>query len=69
MRYCHGPAITFGCWLVEGDPQMRTLAIMALTLTLACCTGDRIKQGMNSPQEPFGMSVKSQPERNQSFNA
>jgi hypothetical protein len=42
---------------------MRTLAIMALTLTLACCTGDRIKQGMNSPPEPFGMSVKS-PERN-----
>jgi hypothetical protein len=47
---------------------MRTLAIMTLTLTLACCTGDRIKQGMNSPQEPFGMSVKSLPERNQSFN-
>ena len=47
---------------------MRALAIMALTLTLACCTGDRIKQGTNSPQEPFGMSVKSQPERNQSLN-
>jgi hypothetical protein len=43
---------------------MRTLAIMALTLTLACCTGDRIKQGMNSPPEPFGISVKSERERN-----
>ncbi len=47
---------------------MRALAIMALTLTLACCTGDRIKQGMNSSQEPPVMSVKSQAERNQSFN-
>jgi hypothetical protein len=47
---------------------MRTLAIAALALMLAGCNGDRLKQGMNSPQEPFGMSVKSQPERDQSFN-
>jgi hypothetical protein len=47
---------------------MRTLAIMALTLTLACCTGDRVKQGLNSPDGPPVISDKSQPERNQSFN-
>jgi hypothetical protein len=33
-----------------GDQQLRLLAIMALTLPLLDCTGDRIKQGMNSPQ-------------------
>jgi hypothetical protein len=32
-----------------GDRQLRILAIMALTLTLVGCTGDRVKQGMNSP--------------------
>ena len=47
---------------------MRTLAILALTLTLACCTGDRIKQGMNSPRGPPVISDKAQPERNPSFN-
>jgi hypothetical protein len=31
----------------SGDQQVRILAIMALTLTLVACTGDRIKQGMN----------------------
>ncbi len=35
---------------------MRILAIMVLTLTLVGCTGDRVKQGMNSPQ---GSIVKS----------
>jgi hypothetical protein len=35
---------------------MRVLAILALALLLANCTGDRIKQGMNSPQ---GSVVKS----------
>ena len=39
-----------------GDQQMRVLAIMVLTLTLVGCTGDRTKQGMNSPQ---GSVVKS----------
>jgi hypothetical protein len=34
----------------RGDQQMRVLAIMVLTLTLVGCTGDRTKQGMNSPQ-------------------
>jgi hypothetical protein len=29
---------------------MRVLAILALALTLAGCTGDRIKQGMNLRQ-------------------
>jgi hypothetical protein len=28
---------------------MRTLVIAALTLMLAGCNGDRLKQGMNSP--------------------
>jgi hypothetical protein len=40
----------------SGDQQLRILAIMALTLALVGCTGDRIKQGMNSPQ---GSVVKS----------
>jgi len=40
----------------SGDQQMRVLAIMVLTLTLVGCTGDRTKQGMNSPQ---GSVVKS----------
>jgi hypothetical protein len=40
---------------------MRTLAIMALTLTLACCTGDRIKQGMNSPQEQSARASSRSP--------
>jgi hypothetical protein len=35
---------------------MRVLAILALALSLAGCNGDRIKQGMNSPQ---GSVVKS----------
>ena len=30
--------------------SLRILAIMALTLALVGCMGDRIKQGMNSPQ-------------------
>ena len=29
---------------------MRILTIMVLTLTLVGCTGDRVKQGNNSPQ-------------------
>ena len=33
-----------------GDQLMRILTIMALTLTLVGCTGDRVKQGINSPQ-------------------
>jgi hypothetical protein len=33
-----------------GDQQLHIMAIIALTLTLVGCTGDRIKQGMNSPQ-------------------
>jgi len=40
----------------SGVQQLRTLAIIALTLALIGCTGDRIKQGMNSPQ---GSVVKS----------
>jgi hypothetical protein len=35
--------------LALGDGQLRILAIMALALTLVGCTGDRVKQGMNSP--------------------
>src|ERR1700730_896280 len=34
----------------SGDQQVRILAIMALTLTLVDCTGDRIKQGVNLRQ-------------------
>ena len=34
----------------RGDQQMRVLAIIVLTFTLVGCTGDRTKQGMNSPQ-------------------
>jgi len=34
----------------RGDQQMRVLAIIVLTLTLGGCTGDRTKQGINSPQ-------------------
>ena len=49
----------------SGDQQARILAIMALTLTLVGCTGDRIKQGVNSPRGSSVMSVKAQPERNQ----
>lgn len=33
-----------------GDQLMRILTIMVLTLTLVGCTGDRVKQGINSPQ-------------------
>jgi len=40
----------------SGDQQLRILAIMALTLALIGCQGDRVKQGMNSPQ---GSVVKS----------
>jgi hypothetical protein len=40
-----------------GDQSMRILAIMVLTLTLVGCTGDRVKQGMNSPQGSIGKSV------------
>jgi hypothetical protein len=40
-----------------GDQQLRLLAIMALTLSLLDCTGDRIKQGMNSPQGSAAKSV------------
>jgi hypothetical protein len=40
----------------SGDQQLRILAIMALTLALTGCQGDRVKQGMNSPQ---GSVVKS----------
>jgi hypothetical protein len=36
---------------------MRILAIMVLTLTLGGCTGDRVKQGMNSPQGSIGKNV------------
>jgi hypothetical protein len=31
--------------------KMRILAIMALAIALVGCTGDRVKQGMNLPQE------------------
>jgi hypothetical protein len=34
----------------SGDQQFAHLAIMALTLALVGCMGDRIKQGMNSRQ-------------------
>jgi hypothetical protein len=34
---------------------MRILWIVALAIVLVSCTGDRVKQGMNSPQEqPLG---------------
>jgi len=35
---------------------LRIVAVMALTLALIGCQGDRVKQGMNSPQ---GSVVKS----------
>jgi hypothetical protein len=41
----------------SGDQQLRILAIMALTLALVGCTGDRIKQGMNSHQGSVEKSV------------
>jgi len=40
----------------SGDQQLRIVAVMALTLALIGCQGDRVKQGMNSPQ---GSVVKS----------
>jgi hypothetical protein len=40
----------------RGDQKLRILAIIVLTLTLVGCTGDRIKQSMNSLQ---GSVVKS----------
>jgi hypothetical protein len=43
-----------GGW--SGRSTLRILAIMVLTLALVGCTGDRIKQSMNSPQ---GSVVKS----------
>jgi hypothetical protein len=33
-----------------GDQSMRILTIMVLMLTLVGCKGDRVEQGMNSPQ-------------------
>jgi len=50
----HGPLFC----LVSGDQPMRVLAILALALSLVGCTGDRIKQGMNSPHGLVAMSVK-----------
>jgi hypothetical protein len=41
-----------------GHQSMRILAIMVLTLTLVGCTGDRIKQGMNSPHGSPVMTLK-----------
>ena len=40
-----------------GDQRLRILVIIVLILTLVGCAGDRIKQGMNSPQQ--GSVVKS----------
>jgi hypothetical protein len=40
-----------GRWSVK---SMRILAVMVLTLTLVGGTGDRAKQGMNSPQGSIG---------------
>lgn len=37
---------------------MRVLAILALALSLVGCTGDRVKQGMNSPHGWVAMGVK-----------
>jgi hypothetical protein len=46
------PSTPGRAWMAvgRGDQQMRVLAIIVLTLTLGGCTGDRTKQGINSPQ-------------------
>ena len=40
---------------------MRILAIVVLTLTLVGCTGDRVKQGMKSPQDQSKLGLKAKP--------
>jgi hypothetical protein len=35
-----------------GDQQMRILTIIALSVVLASCTGDRVKQGQSTGTPP-----------------
>jgi hypothetical protein len=50
MMHCAHPTCALCCTLFWRSSQMRALAILALALSLAGCTSDRLQDGMNLQQ-------------------